>query len=1680
MSVPLKPISIDFNNRQLDGKQKKFHASIERALQHFDSVTEWADYIASLGKLLKALQSWTPQFQNVRYYVPFPYQVSRRLASSLSPNLPSGVHLKTIEVYSIIFDKIGIDNLSKECNIWIPGLLPLMSYASMSVKGPLIELYENHVVQMPASTLRLILKPLLASLFPDIDDESSESQPATLALIETIRENAADESLFWQSCFMIMINNKERRPGGLAWLTKFLPSFNAVPHKIRRQNEEVSSPEDSINDQDSTRSKRDSALRLLLPAAKDVVHPEPGLLIRCLVSCLAEDSELLIKRGILDLLLQRINLNSPILQQLATESDKTLLMMSCCKTMLSRDMSISRRIWSWLLGPSSVAATNSQSSPSDDYFPRYGEAYLLAGLTEMIKHDQQIPDAYKICLTIMDRWEIASHIIPKVFIPLMSAAFRFQNNDAIMKNASEFFDSVETHIICSHLFQSTVENNNLGLFIFVLSRFRVGHDEEIVVRHLPLILLAILCRHTSFHEDEFNAICELLVSIIPERALLPIEHSELSNASGVTDRDEYGAVADYYSNFLSSTKAPNMEDSSDVLPPYSGADLTLLIVVKMRKCLIYYSKNGYRFNKSVEIFLQLESKIPQRADVSPISRPLENDASGSNDLSKPLTDTLFEINADSTCGSSDTVFGWVKICTKYLAPKLHVIETAKISKLLVSNLWPFLVNSDAQIESVECLDQLAVALGSKFVESALSFAFVRETDINMKTSALDAIWIHSEDNTPIIRRPLELVLDELFDDQDPNYLTTSRWITGVVKQGSANKLYHILCENLLSNELIYKETLGELDDIDSFVYSCQILINVLSVDSLLVQKSFKAERTSIQSTETWKGDDISNYKNLVVAIIVKFLGAKENHTGKSVRTVLLLLDILLDGTEHNFQHIVVFLLELTNKQFGVGTQESELISVSLLHLISKVLRLSHEEHIELGIFNDDKSQLRYIDFLVTGVLSMKSPLIICSYVKLLSESLVYFQDSIFSIILPLTTSITERIKELFGNDAERGLRYQSIAYLMSGLRELMEVSHSYLAAEESGGASHYNSSRNDFLQSVVANVFSNESTDESKIKHEREIIIQSFKLVVSCCLQVWTWSHFYSKSKENESGRDEFDLFEESLHHQAYKYKSQSKNLLIAIFALEPLEVLEEFISEHPDNVSLTLIHALDGNKPALTLPHLFQGIVYRCNKLSTVKFSNTTPSRTAPNPLLMNQLSARSMLNFILEYLATLENAAVEDLYDDFILLIKEISSYSQHYKKISCLVLKTIALVSEKIHNTRFGEDKKVRRELSDIFSKYLPSALNEDFNIADISTYNDLDYVFSRLRFIIVDFPAGDKCIAAIALVAQSEVFASVKRQHQRVPTHVLKLLLTISKIGGKSKALRTLINDVFSSDRRFCLLGDYSPWNEVIFEWSNYPDNKDKLINELITSTSVKANALGPNINPFTAWSESEIDTKCHNIIRIGYLLLISPQDHYLLHFKDLMNQLEQHLVSEEAQIKSCCFLLLRCVLLQFSAMHFAEYWSMLSYSLQMGFQKFYECLQMQQDVEPNVIFQVAKSVDMLLTLNFEEFSASYEWLFVIDTINCIYKTDPYISLADEISDCKDFAKTDAGEFDVVEGSKDRVPLLQGVHAIQKHTQLRKFFHTVSYAHYEEMYALKAVGWKACCDDTFADIFAFIMT
>ena len=366
----------------------------------------------------------------------------------------------------------------------------------------------------------------------------------------------------------------------------------------------------------------------------------------------------------------------------------------------------------------------------------------------------------------------------------------------------------------------------------------------------------------------------------------------------------------------------DFHESAHVSPPFSSEDLTYLLVATMHTALSTVFEKDDQLNDMVDLFVKFMEKVPSTEQCEE-----EAGTPRKNELTRQLKDTVFMARESLDSRSSDSIFGWSKLYGEYLSSKLSAIESAKLSKSLVSSLWVYLVNPNTQIEAVKCLDSLYGCSGSGYVKSALAYAFIDNHEITSRISALEALWLYSSNTSTLARRPLELVLDELFNSQDPNYLSTSRWVLAAIDHGWANRLFHILCENILTCEVLHKDSLEELDDIDTFVYHCQNLINVLRVEHPTVLHSFNTEKTSVQPLYKWLDGDTSTYKNLAITIASKFLRTKST-TGKSVRTTLLLLDILLDGTEENFQHLVTFLLELAADHFN--SKDLELLS--LIHI----------------------------------------------------------------------------------------------------------------------------------------------------------------------------------------------------------------------------------------------------------------------------------------------------------------------------------------------------------------------------------------------------------------------------------------------------------------------------------------------------------------------------------------------------------------------------------------------------------------------------------------------------------------------------------------------------------------------------------------------------------------------------
>lgn len=109
------------NNYASDPKYKKYVQQVEKCLNAFDNVHEWADCIAFLKQLLKVRPSALPvknraaeqspqTFQTYMQFKEIPKKliVAKRLSQCLNPALPTGVHQRALDVYSHILQVRGV------------------------------------------------------------------------------------------------------------------------------------------------------------------------------------------------------------------------------------------------------------------------------------------------------------------------------------------------------------------------------------------------------------------------------------------------------------------------------------------------------------------------------------------------------------------------------------------------------------------------------------------------------------------------------------------------------------------------------------------------------------------------------------------------------------------------------------------------------------------------------------------------------------------------------------------------------------------------------------------------------------------------------------------------------------------------------------------------------------------------------------------------------------------------------------------------------------------------------------------------------------------------------------------------------------------------------------------------------------------------------------------------------------------------------------------------------------------------------------------------------------------------------------------------------------------------------------------------------------------------------------
>lgn len=345
-------------------EQRRFVTAVERVLSRFDSVSEWADFIAFLTRLAKTVQipaasttttGTTPTPATAAAaggmavpVIPHKHVVAKRLSQCLNPALPGGVHTKALEVYALILTRIGRDGLRRDLGVWTPGLLPFYAAAGLSSRSQIIDIFTRFYLPLGGDDLRPLSAAFVAAILPGLDDEAAEHSDATNRLLDELA-SLVGQPAFASALWLVTTQTAHVRRAALNLSLRRLPKLSTS--------------------QPCSSAELDNAL-----------GPDRGLMPRALAACLRVGG-LLERRLALDVLLAKLPLSSSLFPRIGAHTsrsspdpafpstasattedasvntlavpDALLLVDAAARVVLRRDVSLNRRLYAWLLGPGS-------------------------------------------------------------------------------------------------------------------------------------------------------------------------------------------------------------------------------------------------------------------------------------------------------------------------------------------------------------------------------------------------------------------------------------------------------------------------------------------------------------------------------------------------------------------------------------------------------------------------------------------------------------------------------------------------------------------------------------------------------------------------------------------------------------------------------------------------------------------------------------------------------------------------------------------------------------------------------------------------------------------------------------------------------------------------------------------------------------------------------------------------------------------------------------------------------------------------------------------------------------------------------------------------------------------------------------------------------------------------------
>lgn len=508
-------------------KFRSFHNDIEKELASFDRVKEWADLVQCLKRVDQVLDKYS-QFP----VIPVKLTFCKRMAQCLNPSLPSGVHVQTLKTFSKIFDRIGPERLARDIGLFCMGLFPLFQHAATQVKPLILKIYEIHFLPL-GTALSPCLSGLIMSLLPGLEEESGVFFDRCQQLLDYISKKVSTELFFRAMWKCILLSSATRLPA-ITYLTKRLPE-----HK-------------------SSLSK--DAVQVFLPDA--------GVLVRNALRTGLADSQLLTQRSAMELLNTHFKLDDGIFP----EDDLVVLCTSALLVVTRREVSLNRRLYSWLLGD--------ESHP--EWFRKHGRQVAVRAVKCLFAETAKAESAHeatlplRVLMSLLDKPEIGGEIIE----PLLPSIFRclhgttqegFGFSREVKQTVNQLFDMLDPSIIwgaMAELFVTQLESGDpteaIGLIGEVIDLLPLAEVQTQSV-HLPDMLCGLASGLAALAEVSNYPVlsCALQLTLKVYGKMAPVDKSAAKPFDTAGILSAMVAFEEFFVDFINNNVLPMGDGASE-------------------------------------------------------------------------------------------------------------------------------------------------------------------------------------------------------------------------------------------------------------------------------------------------------------------------------------------------------------------------------------------------------------------------------------------------------------------------------------------------------------------------------------------------------------------------------------------------------------------------------------------------------------------------------------------------------------------------------------------------------------------------------------------------------------------------------------------------------------------------------------------------------------------------------------------------------------------------------------------------------------------------------------------------------------------------------------------------------------------------------------------------------------